>query len=444
MLLMFLPASGVQAQTAIAHPFDNSVLLMISSQMRLDGEVQSALLPGGRVQALSRQAASGNEIDVLLQLYTDQIAKLRASDDYDPNLEAKLISQLEDKVDALRRQAQELAASRSRRRGGLFGFLGRAVKSLGRATGWLMGKTMDGAGEIAEFAIEDVAPQVLKEAVQNGAPLNAALVRRVARELLINRVTDAIARERQKRAERLAEIDSDPAADATWEADFMEAFEEGDENSPAGSNSGSSGGGNVGADIVIYDFTASDAFNFTTGTIGGLSWVDYWRSSSNGDSFTLSSIELSAGSVHLEFNRTEMTASGWVEGSGQSESNAYSQSGNFRVEFSDLPLAAPSGFEPEVALRFSGTGTGTASISGSVLFSHRNPEGGPDTTYTSSGQVSNHNPVPVTISLYIPGYTSGSHPITMNINSYPGAEPASGFEYSFSFSFDQPIDLPLP
>ena len=42
--------------------------------------------------------------------------QLRASDDYVPDLEAQLISQLEDKVDALRRQAQELDASRRRRR----------------------------------------------------------------------------------------------------------------------------------------------------------------------------------------------------------------------------------------------------------------------------------------------------------------------------------------
>ena len=46
LVVILLPAGIASAEAAIAHPFDNSVLLMISSQMRLDGEVQSALLPG--------------------------------------------------------------------------------------------------------------------------------------------------------------------------------------------------------------------------------------------------------------------------------------------------------------------------------------------------------------------------------------------------------------
>ena len=447
LLVMVLPASTASGKAAIAHPFDNSVLLMISSQMRLDGEVQSALLSGGRVLALSSQAADGNEIDVLLQLYADQIAKLRASDDYDPDLEAKLIGQLEDKVDALHRHAQELDASRSRRRGGLFGFLGRAAKSLGRATGWLMGKAMDGAGDIAEFAIEDVAPQVLKEALQNGAPLNAALVRRVARELLINRVADAIARDRQKRVERLAEVDTDPAADATWEADFMEAFDEGDQgqaSQPAESSGGSSGGGsggNSGPDIVTYDFTYADTIQ---SRVQSFTAEMYWQAVC---SSRIRPFFDAAG--HLEFDRAAMTASGWVEAREHSveyKSDTgeewYNLNMYFRVTFTDLPVVP--GDHSSVAVQFQGFGDGTATIGGTMLCGKPDSVNGGITFYTASDQAANNNPVPIVIRIYTPGYTIGGTPATLTIHTSEDVESANGLYYRFNFSLDQPIDVPQP
>jgi hypothetical protein len=112
--------------------------------------------------------------------------------------------------------------------------LNRAFNWLGRQTGRVVGGLMDGAGKIGIFAIEEVAPQVLKEAVQGGVPLNAALVRRVARELLINRVADAVTNHQYRRAARLSDgadavgpiandfgdlgIDEDPIIGADFES----------------------------------------------------------------------------------------------------------------------------------------------------------------------------------------------------------------------------------
>ena len=46
LILGILPASGTQAKAAITHPFDNAALLMISSHIRLDGKVESAVMAG--------------------------------------------------------------------------------------------------------------------------------------------------------------------------------------------------------------------------------------------------------------------------------------------------------------------------------------------------------------------------------------------------------------
>jgi hypothetical protein len=40
--------------------------------------------------------------------------------------------------------------------------------------------------------------------------------------------------------------------------------------------------------------------------------------------------------------------------------------------------------------------------------------------------------------------TSAGHPLTLGVFSHEGPEHSDGFMYWFSFSFSQPVDVPLP
>ncbi|RLD03034.1 MAG: hypothetical protein DRI65_13745, partial [Chloroflexota bacterium] len=192
-LMIILPLHSVRAAEKIDYSFENSVLLMISNHMRLNGDVESANVGNGHllsvpVKQLAQQ--DKNEIDILIELYASQIAGLRRSGNHSPELEDQLINSLEDKVNELKARATKLVeVRRPRRRGGFFRDLGRGfnngLKAIGRATGWVMGKTMEGAGKVVQFGIEEVAPRVLKKAIWGTNPLGSALYRAVVRDLLI-------------------------------------------------------------------------------------------------------------------------------------------------------------------------------------------------------------------------------------------------------------------
>jgi len=445
LILALLPASSAQAQAAIPHSFDDSVLLMFSAQMRLDGEVASAVLPGGRVLALVQQAEVGNELDALINLYADQIAKLRASDDYDPDLEARLVTELEAKVAALQKKAQVLKAQRSQGRRGLFGFIRRGLRSLGRGAGWLLGKTMEGAGKVAEFAIEDVAPQVLKEALQNGAPLNAALVRRVARELLVNRVSDAIAREQRRRAGQL------PSTEVEEVDDLLDAFEDDEkaESYEEGTDSGNDLGPveQEGSQIVSYQFTLADQIGrsaiFHPGDFGyrlmDQTQGGCWEGQQDLDSL----------SIVLQFDTNRMTVSGTI--SGQTQEVKYSDptpflesslmldgSGGFTTSFSDIP-AEPYG---DNSWKFSGYGTADLNYGGVLGCAYWDSENDEMIYFTVNDQLSSSgisSEVHITVNLD----GNGS---TLDILSRGEVDHPEnlGLYFLVEFETDQPIDLPLP
>jgi len=212
-LMIFLPLHSVRAAEKIDYSFESSVLLMISNHMRLNGEVESANVGNGHLLSVSfNQIAQQdkNEIDILIELYARQIDGLRQSGNHSPELEDQLINSLEEKVDELKARAPKLVeVRRPRRRGGFFGFIGRVAKAVGRGTGWVMGKTMEGAGKVVQFGIEEVAPRVLKKAIWGTNPLGSALYRAVVRDLLIKRVEAVIIRQVEKRAERAQVVLSD-------------------------------------------------------------------------------------------------------------------------------------------------------------------------------------------------------------------------------------------
>ncbi len=471
LMLGMTPASSQQAVATADHPFDQAVLLMFSGHMRLNGEVESAQINNAHLAALSSQtqAEIDNEIKLLQDLYATMIADLQASGNYNRNVEDQLVAQLNEKVDALQAKAQALEARRSQRRGGFLRGIARVfnrvIKAVGRGTGWVMGKAMDGAGKVAEFAIEEVTPKVLKAHLFGGAELNAKLFRLVARDLLKKRVRTAAENYVLRLAERVArrqaaQGEAQPTLDAvaqatldTFNEDLMDAFGDGNENQPDPTTESSGAGSSPGANVVVYDFTASDAFNFTTtnSTVGFFNGQGRWGDKRS-DGHTCQYTEVDAnqgGAVHLEFDLTAMTVTGWVEGSGQETENfanggeqMYNLSGNFYVTFTDLPVV-PAEYPDSQAILFAGEGSGTGSISGSLTCVRTDPDTGEFSSYSITDSASNSNPVPVEIVLYVPGYTSGGHPITMSVTS-DFVEPADGFKYRLLFSFDQPIDVPLP
>ena len=236
-VLVLLPLVSVRAAEKNSHPFDDSVLLMLSSQMRLDGEVESANAGNGHLLSVSfKQVASQNEIDILIQLYANQISNLRQSGKHTPRLEDRLIDDLETKVDELNERAPKLVeVRRPRRRGGLLGFFRRVTKAVGRGTGWVMGRVMEGTGKVVQFSIVEVAPRVLKEAVFGGTPWNAAF-RLVAKDLLIKRVEGAIIRQQEQRAKHAQVMLDDEEDDGVDMVDSMEtksAIEESEETQVA-------------------------------------------------------------------------------------------------------------------------------------------------------------------------------------------------------------------
>lgn len=94
-VMILIPLGSVRAAEKILYPFENSALLMISSQMRLNGEVESANTGDGHLLSVPfKQLTQQNEIDILIQLYANQISNLRQSGKHTQKLEDQLINSL--------------------------------------------------------------------------------------------------------------------------------------------------------------------------------------------------------------------------------------------------------------------------------------------------------------------------------------------------------------
>lgn len=202
LLLTTLPSTAATASPSVNHEVDDALLLMLASHnMLIDGGLTSG---NPRVASVTLQA-SQNEVDILLDIYTKQLAKLDRQG-YSDNVKLRLVDELDEKLCALEAKARRLDAERQTRRRG--GFFRRFFRSLGRATGWVISKAMEGTGKIVQYSIEEVGPQLLKDAVFSGTPLTGAAFRAKLREMLRNRVRVVVER---KIETRLATLASEPA-----------------------------------------------------------------------------------------------------------------------------------------------------------------------------------------------------------------------------------------
>lgn len=422
-LLVFLGLGSVQAAEKISHPFDDSALLMISSQMRLNGEVESANTVNGHLLSVaSTQLAqqNDNEIDILIQMYKDQITALSQSDEFTPELEGKLLNELEDKVDKLEVSSEDLVEVRQpRRRGGLIGFFNRVGKGLGRGVGWLVGRTMEGAGKVVDFGVREVAPEVLKKAMW-GDPVSGA-IQSVLKEKIFKRLEGVIFRQQEKRAKRAQVVLEEEAEDYGDNLDLELDLE----------NEG---------DVLVYEFTKAESANYEDSTV-------YFQWGGMGDAFCR---EARSGAdnyiVHLEFDLEAMTVSGWMTGDGQyimpslgieGFANEWDVQGNFRTTFSDFPLLAGTG---AYAWNFAGVGLSTVSFGGTVLCSFIDPEkqsAGWQHYYIEDQISLTDHPTQIYGAVFIPTDGRGLRFETFT-------DPVDEFTNAIRLTVNQTIDLPAP
>ena len=195
------------ASPSVIHEADDALLLMLASHnMLMDG----GLAVGNPCMAVVNPQASPNEVDILFDIYAKQLSQLDQMD-CSENVKLRLVDELDVKLSALAAKAQRLEAERqNRRRGGLFR---RFFRALGRATGWVVSKAMDATGKIVQYSIEEVGPQLIKDAVFNGVPLTGAAFRAKFLEMLRSRGWNVVSHKLETRRTTLAsEPDSEPTS----------------------------------------------------------------------------------------------------------------------------------------------------------------------------------------------------------------------------------------
>lgn len=203
LLLTTFPDMIVTASPSVNHEADDALLLMLASHNMISG--------GGLASVHSRTAvvkpqSIDNEVKILSDFYRQQIAEADRQG-YGDHVKARLLLELETKLQILEAKARRLDAERqNRRRGGLFN---RFFRALGRATGWVVSKAMEGTGVIVQYSIEEVGPQLIKDAVFSGTPLTGVAFRAKLREMLRNRVKAVVERKIETRLAALAS-ESDP------------------------------------------------------------------------------------------------------------------------------------------------------------------------------------------------------------------------------------------
>ena len=185
-VFLVLPLTSASAAPEIMHEADSAILLMLASQRMIGGEMAAL---GSAKQGLMLSPSNPNEVDILVGVYQDQLNEVNKKN-LGENVQNRLLDELETKIAKLQAKAKKVEAERSRRH--RRGFFRKFFRALGRSTGWIVGKAMEGSGKIVQFGIEEVAPQMIKDAVFAGEPLTGAAFREKFRSMLRKRINDVI------------------------------------------------------------------------------------------------------------------------------------------------------------------------------------------------------------------------------------------------------------
>ena len=195
LLCGLVPACSPVSGSVDAHDQEHALLLQISSHVRMTGEpdLSSYVSMSPRPLKLASlrplaAPATTTELDIVVSLYSTYMSKLQARGNLTDSHVDKLVTQLQTKIVNLNKRSQQLENRRRRRRRGLAGFFRRVGRSMGRFVRQL-GRAL---GRAAEYLIEDVAPDVIRNMVLTGQPLNAKVFWSGVRKLVRTRLKTAI------------------------------------------------------------------------------------------------------------------------------------------------------------------------------------------------------------------------------------------------------------
>lgn len=191
----FIPACLPTSDSSVPHDQEHALLLQISSHVRLTGEPdlgsyssnQSSLTKLAYLRPLVAPATT-TELDILLGLYSTYMSRLQAKGNLTDRHVDTLVNQLQRKINNLNKRSEQLEKRRSRRRRGLAGFFRRVGRAIGRFVRQL-GRAI---GKAAEYLIEEVAPEVIRDMVLTGQPLSAKVFWKGVRKVVRSRLKRAV------------------------------------------------------------------------------------------------------------------------------------------------------------------------------------------------------------------------------------------------------------
>jgi hypothetical protein len=378
LLLVFLSglvsACSPVGSSISAHDQEHALLLQISSHVRLTGEPDLSSYVSNSPRTLKLASlrplaapATTTELDIVVDLYSTYLSRLQAGGNLTNSHVDKLATQLQRKIQNLNKRSEQLENRRGRRRRGLAGFFRRVGRSIGRFVRQL-GRAL---GRAAEYLIEEVAPDVIRNMVLTGQPLNAKVFWSGVRKLVRTRLKTAIGTHLARRGVPMGVL-----AKAGLNVD-MES-EEGDEEDPPA----------VTKIKPAYGTWQMDAVGEPDDMGGYIKWDEYWTGlpSSFEDDCLVGPAGIHGATIFSDdaaftfsFELDEETLHGKVTGSFDWESEAESSEGTFDEEITNgwvRPAPDGSGWE------FGGTVDIDMDIDMSLRCLHRTMiEGGTNISY---------------------------------------------------------------
>lgn len=177
------------------HDQDDALLLSIASHTRLSGDPALEQYAGARppVHKLSANLPAlaprtTTELDILVDLYSGYLNTLRQQGNLNDRNVDRMVGQLQDKISTLQARSARLEQRRRRRGRGLARFFRRVGRGIGR----FIRRVGRAIGLAAEYLVEEVAPQVIKDMVLSGQPLTARVFWSGVRKLVRKRLKGAI------------------------------------------------------------------------------------------------------------------------------------------------------------------------------------------------------------------------------------------------------------
>lgn len=179
----------VQARR-IEHLLDDSLLLMVTAQQRLLAAMPESTTTSALQHTVLPANRPVNEIDIVINLYSSYMGNLQRSEGLTEENIDRLVRGMQGKIKALKVRSDSLNTRRRRSRRGLFGFLRRVGRSIGRVLA-KMGRLI---GKAAEILVEDILPEVIKNMILTGQPLSADVFWRGVRHVVRNRLKSVAAK----------------------------------------------------------------------------------------------------------------------------------------------------------------------------------------------------------------------------------------------------------